>query len=106
MQWVHQMKTPISVIRLMLQDRTKQLDSFEVLYELDRLQNQMDLMLGLARVGQFKNDLVVEQLSLNALLQDVIQKNKRLFIQKRVFRGWNHAMTSQFAVIENGSPLQ
>lgn len=85
MQWVHQMKTPISVIRLMLQDRTKQLDSFEVLYELDRLQNQMDLMLGLARVGQFKNDLVVEQLSLNALLQDVIQKNKRLFIQNKVF---------------------
>lgn len=85
MQWVHQMKTPISVIRLMVQDGTKPLDSFGVLYELDRLQNQMDLMLGLARAGQFKNDLVVEEISLNAVVQDVIKKNKRLFIQHQVF---------------------
>ncbi len=85
MQWVHQMKTPVSVIRLMVQDDTKQRDSFGVLYELDRLQSQMDLMLGLARAGQVKNDLVIEQLSLDTLLRDVIRKNKRLFIQHQVF---------------------
>ena len=98
MQWVHQMKTPVSVIRLMVQDDTKQVDSFGVLYELDRLQNQMDLMLGLARAGQFRNDLVVERLSLGDLLQDVIRKNKRFFIQHQVFpkvgRGGDIALRS------------
>lgn len=85
MQWIHQMKTPVSVIRLMVQNDTKQIDTFGVLYELDRLQNQMDLMLGLARSGQVKNDLVIEEISLGELLQEVIRKNKRLFIQYQVF---------------------
>ena len=85
MQWIHQMKTPVSVIRLMMQNDTKQIDTFGVLYELDRLQNQMDLMLGLARAGQVKNDLVIEEIALGELLQEVIRKNKRLFIQYQVF---------------------
>ena len=85
MQWIHQMKTPVSVIRLMVQNDTKQIDTFGVLYELDRLQNQMDLMLGLARAGQVKNDLVIEEIALGELLQEVIRKNKRLFIQYQVF---------------------
>ncbi len=85
MQWVHQMKTPVSVIRLMVQSDAKKMDTFGVLYELDRLQNQMDLMLGMARAGQVKNDLVVEKISLGGLLQEVIRKNKRLFIQRKVF---------------------
>ncbi len=85
MQWIHQMKTPVSVIRLMVQSDAKQIDTFGVLYELDRLQNQMDLMLGLARAGQVKNDLVIEEISLEELLQEVIRKNKRLFIQYQVF---------------------
>lgn len=85
MQWVHQMKTPVSVIRLMVQDDIKHADSFGILYELDRLQNQMDLMLGLARAGQVKNDLVIEEIYLSKLLNEVISKNKRLFIQYRVF---------------------
>lgn len=84
-QWVHQMKTPISVIRLMVQNDAKQIDTFGVLYELDRLQNQMDLMLGLSRAGEVKNDLVIEEIALENLLQEVIQKDKRLFIQCQVF---------------------
>ena len=84
LQWIHQMNTPVSVIRLMVQNDTKQIDTFGVLYELDRLQNQMDLMLGLARSGQVKNDLVIEEISLGELLQEVIRKNKRLFIQYQV----------------------
>lgn len=84
-QWVHQMKTPISVIRLLIQNNPKKIDTFQVLYELDRLNFQLDLILNLARMDNFKNDMVIDELSLNDIVKSVIQENKRLFIQNEIY---------------------
>jgi len=83
-QWVHQMKTPLSVIRLLVQDGEGSRDPFPVLCELDRLQRQLDLVLSLARIERFENDLVTEQVHLDDLARAVMQQNQRLFLQSEV----------------------
>lgn len=83
-QWAHQMKTPISVIRLQVQGEGRNVDGFQLLCELDRLQRQLDLMLNLARMGHFENDLVVEEVDLGELVGEVVRQNRRLFAQSEV----------------------
>ena len=78
------MKTPISVIRLQVQGEGRDIDGFQVLCELDRLQRQLDLMLNLARMGRFENDLVVEEVRLCELVGEVVRQNRRLFAQSEV----------------------
>lgn len=42
-------------------------------------------MFSLARMDQFRNDLVIEELVLSDLVKKVVQENKRLFVQNKVF---------------------
>ena len=85
MQWVHQMKTPVSVLRLMVQRDPGHVDSFDALCELDRMQGQLDLILGLVRMDRLESDLAVEEVSLKDLVDAVIAKERRLFVQREVF---------------------
>lgn len=83
-RWVHQMKTPISVIRLMVQTNPEQLNILDIDYELDRLQSQMDSMLGFVRMGDLESDFVIEEISLKKLADEIVLKNKRQFAYHHV----------------------
>ncbi|MFD1422715.1 signal transduction histidine kinase [Laceyella sediminis] len=83
-QWVHQMKTPLSVADLLLQEEeTLAVDS--VREELDRLRAGLQMILYTSRLEAFEQDFRIESLPLSELVQQVIKENKRLFISKRVF---------------------
>ncbi|QDQ00087.1 HAMP domain-containing histidine kinase [Lysinibacillus fusiformis] len=83
-QWVHQMKTPISVIELLLQD-DRPLDKKNVQEEIDRLRRGLDMVLVNARLENFEEDMQVEQIALKTIVTATVNENKRLFITKRVF---------------------
>ncbi len=83
-QWVHQMKTPISVIELLLQDE-RPLDKRNVQEEIDRLRRGLDMVLVNARLENFEEDMQVEQVALKTIVTATVNENKRLFITKRVF---------------------
>ncbi|MFC9542092.1 sensor histidine kinase [Lysinibacillus sp. NPDC056959] len=83
-QWVHQMKTPISVIELLLQDE-RPLDKKNVQEEIDRLRRGLDMVLVNARLENFEEDMQVEQIALKMIVTATVNENKRLFITKRVF---------------------
>lgn len=83
-QWVHQMKTPISVIELLLQDE-RPLDKKNVQEEVDRLRRGLDMVLVNARLENFEEDMQVEQVALKAIVTATVNENKRLFITRRVF---------------------
>jgi len=83
-QWVHQMKTPISVIELLLQD-DRPLDKRNVQEEIDRLRRGLDMVLVNARLENFEEDMQVEQVALITIVTATVNENKRLFITKRVF---------------------
>lgn len=82
--WVHQMKTPISVISLILQEETSTtLESIRD--EIDQLASGLEMILYVSRLDAFEKDFHVEQLALSSLLLKILQENKRLFIKHKVF---------------------
>ncbi|QFG00071.1 sensor histidine kinase [Psychrobacillus glaciei] len=82
--WVHQMKTPISVLELMVQNE-HQIDSMSVSEETDRLKRGLDAVLMNARLDTFEEDMHIEQVDLKQLVSKVVTENKRLFIGHHVF---------------------
>ena len=82
-QWIHQMKTPISVLELLLQEET--LDKKSVQEELDRLKSGLEIVLMNARIDNFESDMQIEQVNLRDCVTEVINENKRLFITNQVF---------------------
>lgn len=83
-QWVHGMKTPLSVIHLIIQDKDG--PPFTAIGdELDRLKKGLDTVLYTARLDTFEHDFYVEQLKLADIVRSVTSEQKRLFIRKRVF---------------------
>ncbi|MCM3317238.1 sensor histidine kinase [Rummeliibacillus stabekisii] len=83
-QWVHQMKTPISVLELLLQDETE-LDRESVREEVERLRRGLETVLMNARLDTFEEDMKIEQVALLPLVSSVINENKRLFIKNQVY---------------------
>ncbi|GAB6928682.1 sensor histidine kinase [Paenibacillus sp. JCM 10914] len=83
-QWAHQMKTPISVIHLIVQKEDD--PRFAAIGdELDRLKKGLDLVLYTARLDMFEQDFHVEQLSLEQVVRNVTSEQKRLFIRRRIY---------------------
>ncbi|MEO4054549.1 sensor histidine kinase [Solibacillus sp. CAU 1738] len=83
-QWIHQMKTPIAVLELLLQE-DQELDKKSVQEEVDRLKRGLDMVLMNARLENFEDDMQIEQVPLKAIVTSIVNENKRLFITKRVF---------------------
>ncbi|MGX6444667.1 sensor histidine kinase [Neobacillus sp. K501] len=83
-QWVHQMKTPLSVIHLMVQDEDEPRFA-AIADELDRMKKGLEMVLYTARLDEFEHDFYVETLSLEQVVRLVTSSQKRLFIRKRVF---------------------
>ncbi|MBT2290615.1 sensor histidine kinase [Paenibacillus albidus] len=83
-QWVHAMKTPLSVIHLIIQDKDG--PPFTAIGdELDRLRKGLDTVLYSARLDTFEHDFYVERLDLEKIVRAVTSEQKRLFIRKRVY---------------------
>lgn len=82
-QWIHQMKTPISVLELLLLEET--LDKKSVQEELDRLKRGLEMVLMNARIDNFEGDMQIEQVNLRDCVTEVINENKRLFITNQVY---------------------
>ncbi len=82
--WVHQMKTPISILELMAQDRDK-VDAKSLLEETDRLKRGLDAVLMNARLDTFEEDMQIDKVNLKELVTEAVSKNKRLFIGNRIY---------------------
>jgi len=83
-QWVHQMKTPISVINLLLQE-DGELDRKSLAEEVSRIQSGLDLVLVNARLETFERDMNIERVSLKKIVQEVVTEHKRLLITNGIF---------------------
>ncbi|WP_160678069.1 sensor histidine kinase [Clostridium sp. C8-1-8] len=87
-QWVHQMKTPVSVINLMLQDQTDS-DHREVfdsiLEENEKISHGLDMMLNNARLSEFNLDFKVESLDIISIVRKAINDNKKSMIRNHIF---------------------
>ncbi|MDX8047647.1 sensor histidine kinase [Gracilibacillus sp. S3-1-1] len=87
-QWVHQMKTPLSVMRLTLEKEQHNLPASlkqNMDEELDRLKHGLQLVLYQSRLQQFERDFHIEKISLKELVHTTILDFKSSFIRNRVY---------------------
>lgn len=91
-QWAHHMKTPVSVVDLLLQraqpdgwpEEARALAA-SVAEENQRLQHSLQMLLNTVRLQDFAGDLRAERLDLEALVRRVVNDHKREFIARRVY---------------------
>src|SRR5690625_1350589 len=79
-RWVHQMKTPLSVIEL----TAKELDepeSANLREETEKLKNGLNTVLYMARMQRIEEDFHIQPVDLNKLIKEINHENKRLFIE-------------------------
>jgi len=83
--WVHQIKTPIAVLKLELDKaNTSELDRGALQEELFRIEQYTDMVLSYQRLGSTSNDLLVKEYSLDELIREVIRKYASQFIHKKL----------------------
>lgn len=91
-RWIHEMKTPVSVMKLIIENLkeenidTRVLDEVLSLEEeVDKLKDGLEMSLYTLRVNDFKEDFKVERVNIEKLVRDVINENKSLFILNSVY---------------------
>lgn len=83
-RWVHQMKTPLSVIELMAKDLDEP-ESSSFREETDRLKTGLQMVLSMARLRSIERDFQIKKISLIDLVKNVNNEHKRLFIRNNIF---------------------
>ena len=109
--WVHQIKTPISAMKLLLEAEREELgqlmcdeeqqaafkelsdnlDSFED--ELFRIEEYVGMALQYQRVSSTENDFVLEKISLDCVIRDTIKKYAKIMIRRHI--GINYSGTKK-----------
>lgn len=87
-QWVHQMKTPVSIINLILQDENQEecKDIFSSLSEEnEKISAGLEMMLNHARLNEFNLDFKVESVNITSVLRKVVNDNKKSLIRNFIF---------------------
>ncbi|MFB9327361.1 sensor histidine kinase [Paenibacillus aurantiacus] len=90
-QWVHQMKTPVSVIDLLAQQGGEEAaeeaaEGFaSIREEAERLTQGLDQMLYTARLSKFELDMHVRRVHLEELAREVVNRHKRLCIKHGIY---------------------
>lgn len=80
--WVHQIKTPIAVMRLKLSADTPENHALNA--ELFRIEQYVDMVLQYVRLGADTNDLVIAEYSIDELVRESIKKYASQFIEKKI----------------------
>jgi signal transduction histidine kinase len=81
--WVHQIKSPIAALRLMLQNPAE-MDSRNMNTELFRIEQYVDMALQYMRLESMSSDLVLKKTSLLPVLRQSVRKFAPVFIEKRL----------------------
>lgn len=109
--WVHQIKTPISAMKLLLEAEREELGllicdeeqqaslkelsdnvaSFED--ELFRIEEYVSMALQYQRVSSIENDFVLEKVSVDGVIRDTIKKYAKIMIRRHI--GINYSGTGQ-----------
>ncbi|MFD1904637.1 sensor histidine kinase [Paenibacillus rhizoplanae] len=83
-QWVHQMKTPLSVIELTVQNMDEP-EFASIREELERMRSGLNTVLYMARLRAFEKDFHIKPVVLPKLVNEVVHDHRRLFIRSHIY---------------------
>ncbi len=78
--WIHQIKMPISALRLLIQTSNNN----DMMLQLLRIEQYVDMVLYYLKSDHISSDLSIKQLNLSLIINDIIKKNATFFIQKKI----------------------
>lgn len=82
--WVHQIKTPIAALRLLLQEKNGQGETDEELAELFDIEQYVEMALQYLRLDSETTDFVFEKVELDGVIREAVRKYARQFIHKKI----------------------
>lgn len=81
--WVHQIKTPISVMRMILQGEDTE-EHRELSAQLFSIEQYVEMVLGYLRLESTSTDFVFQNCDLDGMIRQAIRKYAPLFVRKRI----------------------
>lgn len=85
--WIHEVKTPISASRLLLENsQDKSIDWLvnKTEDELDKIEENIEKVLYYSRIDSFSNDYFITEVNLDKIIRNSIKKYSKLFIDKNI----------------------
>lgn len=83
-QWIHQMKTPISIIKLITKEFEGEEKIFEIEEEVGKINKSLNLAMYYSRLDYFEKDFSIEEIIIRDLVIDTINNNKSIFIKNKI----------------------
>lgn len=81
--WVHQIKTPIAAMSVLLQANPSSYSS-QLSHELFKVERYAEVVLQYLRIDSISSDLKLEQYSLDSIVRQAVKKYAPMFIHKKV----------------------
>lgn len=82
-RWVHQIKAPIAVMQVLLQQEDTQ-ENQELRSELFRVEQYVDMALCYTRLGKGGSDLLFQEYNLDEIVRKAIRKYAGQFVRKKI----------------------
>lgn len=80
--WAHQIKTPISAMRLLIQ--SGEASDADITAELFKIEQYVEMVLSYLRIGSESNDFIIRRYYLDSIVKQSVRKYARLFITKKI----------------------
>lgn len=80
--WVHQIKTPISALRLLIQSQDNAQN--ELFIQVLKTEQYVDMVLNYIKISHMSSDLSIKEYDLDVIVNEVIKKQATFFIQKKI----------------------
>ena len=81
--WMHQIKTPIAAMRLLLQSEDHP-STPELSEELFRIEQYVEMALQYLRLDSDTSDLLIQRYELDDIIREAVRKYAKLFIRKKI----------------------
>src|SRR5690625_3935356 len=83
-RWIHQMKTPLSVLSLIAKDLDEP-ESSNVREEIDRLQSGLTTVMHMSKLRTIEQDFQIRRVHLPSLLAEINRDLRRLYIRNELY---------------------
>ncbi|WP_298841660.1 HAMP domain-containing sensor histidine kinase [uncultured Clostridium sp.] len=80
--WVHEIKTPITTSKLLLESGNEARESLKE--EIEKIEDYVEKVLYYSRSNSFSQDYILSQVSINKLISESIKKHSIIFIKKHI----------------------